>query len=100
MLAMVDVGTEQTPHTTHSGNCPHDASDRDALDLVQRYLIFPAVVELRCFRRFVTCDELRFFDRPTIGEVVRDPRAAKGMTADFRGQPDRGGSSRTWSAIG
>jgi hypothetical protein len=56
--------------------------DRDALDLVERNLVLPTVVELGRPRRFMVSDLLRYFQLPAVPQIGRDAGRPEGMIAN------------------
>ena len=57
-------------------------SNRNPLDLIERNLVLPPVVELRGPRALVICDVLRSFQRALVLQVRGDAGRPEGMVPD------------------
>jgi len=57
--------------------------NRDPLDLIKRYLVAGAVIELSCAA--MAC---AFLERPAGLEIGGDPRGAEGVTADLNSRAE------------
>jgi hypothetical protein len=76
---------ETNPAISPLGSPAPTKSNHNPLNLIERYLIIPPVVEPRRPRRGMGRDDLRLFERTIVQEVRRDAGGTERVASDAVG---------------